>query len=247
MLGSDTGSDTSEKDTTLILFSGTHILCLLGRILHCSTLPCFAYSQPRHPHSATPKQVWIDGIPQLEKPTFSPKPSTSQTIPKTPNFDAETKEAIKYEGLQPLTPKQKRKDVIFANVTSVWQKDNGVVSQIYAANAGESAFVLVKSGRIECVGPWETCVRRQSLDADIETIDLEGGSLSPGLVSFGAHLGLVEIEAEDSANDGVIYDMYSGKKVPKVIGGQEAVIHAVDGLSFGGRNMLYAFVFNSFA
>jgi hypothetical protein len=69
-------------------------------------------------------------------------------------------------------------------------------------------------------------------------IDLMDGSLSPGLVSFGAHLGLVEIEAESSANDGVIYDMYRGK-VPEVIGGQEAVIHAIDGLSFGGRDTLY--------
>ena len=33
---------------------------------------------------ATPRQVYIDGIPQLEKPQELNKPSKFQTLPKTP-------------------------------------------------------------------------------------------------------------------------------------------------------------------
>jgi hypothetical protein len=67
---------------------------------------------------------------------------------------------------------------------------------------------------------------------------LKGGVLAPGLTSFGAHLGLVEIRAEASTNDGAIYDAYAGA-VPEVVGGDEGVIRAIDGLSFGGRDTLY--------
>lgn len=70
-----------------------------------------------------------------------------------------------------------------------------------------------------------------------EIVDLEGGSLAPGLTTFGSPLGLVEIQMEKSTNDGVVIDPLMGK-VPSIVGGDEAVIRAVDGLQFEGRNTL---------
>jgi hypothetical protein len=51
---------------------------------------------------ATPKQVWIDGISQIESPFSSQKPAAFQKPPATPDFDREAYEAIKYDGLPPL-------------------------------------------------------------------------------------------------------------------------------------------------
>ena len=70
-----------------------------------------------------------------------------------------------------------------------------------------------------------------------EVMDLEGGSLAPGLTTFGSLLGLVEIQMEKSTNDGVVFDPLTGR-VPSIVGGDEAVIRAVDGLQFDGRNTL---------
>ncbi|CAE6466595.1 unnamed protein product [Rhizoctonia solani] len=67
-------------------------------------------------------------------------------------------------------------------------------------------------------------------------VDLAYGSLSPGFISFGAPLGLEEIEAESSTNDGRGLDPLFGEGVPEIAGGDELVIRAVDGLSFAGRS-----------
>ena len=68
-------------------------------------------------------------------------------------------------------------------------------------------------------------------------LDLEGGSLSPGLTTYGAPVGLEEINQEPSTADGVVPDPLLGS-VPKVAGGEGALIRAVDGLQFGGRDTL---------
>ena len=49
-----------------------------------------------HPLSlgATPKQVIIDGIPQLPTPYIVEKPDAFQVAPKVPNFDKEAKETV---------------------------------------------------------------------------------------------------------------------------------------------------------
>ena len=72
-----------------------------------------------HPLSlgATPKQVFIDGIAQLDDAFVSEKPAIFQKVPKTPNFDREAENAIKYDGLPPLAPEKTISGtVIFINV-----------------------------------------------------------------------------------------------------------------------------------
>ena len=66
-------------------------------------------------------------------------------------------------------------------------------------------------------------------------MNLKGGAISPGLMSFGSPLGLEEIEAESTTSDGVIYDPLI-KGVPDIVGGDTALIRSVDGLSFATRH-----------
>jgi len=60
----------------------------------------------------------------------------------------------------------------------------------------------------------------------------------PGLVSFGAPLGLTHIPGEASTNDGLVFDPLS-MKVPEIIDG--TVIKAADGLLFATRDALLAY------
>lgn len=62
---------------------------------------------------------------------------------------------------------------------------------------------------------------------------------SPGLVSFGSPLGLQDIEGEASTYDGYVLNPLVDK-VPEVAGGADAIIRAVDGLQYAGRDALYA-------
>ena len=68
-------------------------------------------------------------------------------------------------------------------------------------------------------------------------IDLQGGSIAPGLISYGTNLGLEEISAESTTSDGVAGDVLTGS-IPGLLGA-DALVKAVDGLQFSTRNALY--------
>jgi hypothetical protein len=183
-----------------------------------------------HPLSlgATPKQVFIDGIPQLKSPHVINKPGALQHAPKVPDFDKEASKAVEYEGLPPLLPtKHTKRSVLFINVKTLFTAaDDTIRTESY-----ENGSVLVNNGRVVCSG-------QCTASHDAEIVDLQGGSLSPGLVSFGSPLGLQEIEAEPSTNDGAVLDLLTAT-IPKILqGGEGPVISAVDGLSFAGRSAL---------
>jgi len=73
--------------------------------------------------------------------------------------------------------------------------------------------------------------------AGVPIVDLEGGSIAPGLLSYGAHLGLEEISEEASTGDGVspapLVD-----SVPSLVGGDKYLPRAIDGLTFETRDAL---------
>ena len=193
---------------------------------------------------ATPRQVYVDGIPQLESPFSVQKPKKLQEAPKVPNFDKEAKDAIKHEGLPPLLTEKSRLtgDVLFTNVESVYMPVGSMIShsRLFRSVVDGEAFppsVLVQKGRITCMG---RCTQDKVMarTENVTIIDLEGGALSPGLVSFGAPLGLEEIQAEKSTNDGVVIDSLT-QVIPKILDdGEGGVVRAVDGLSFMGRDTL---------
>lgn len=191
-----------------------------------------------HPLSlgATPKQVFIDGISQLEHPFSAEKPEGFHKVPKTPNFDKEAAAAIKYEGLPPLIPEKSISGtVIFTNVTSMTiRSTEGRIVSAFETKGNELGVAVVEKGKVACAGLDARCA--SLLNAPhAEVVDLKGGAISPGLISFGSPLGLEEIDGESSTSDGYVFDPLS-KSVPGIVGGDGAVIHAADGLRFATRD-----------
>ncbi|KAJ7861358.1 hypothetical protein B0H14DRAFT_2741976 [Mycena olivaceomarginata] len=184
---------------------------------------------------ATPIQVFIDGIPQLHNASFSSKPDAFQHVPQTPSFEKEVRDTIAHEGLPPLAGRRATGTIAFVNVRSAWvRRADGIRS---LADAGETNLtVIVHGGRIACAGPSAAgaCAEFVSASA-VETVDLRGGALAPGLTSFGSDLGLSEIMLEPSTNDGPVFDPLT-VVVPSILG--HTTVRAVDGLQFGGRNTL---------
>lgn len=210
---------------------------------------------------ATPKQVWIDGIAQIEYPYISEKPTTFQSLPTTPNFEKEAKAAIEHQGLPPLTSSRAKPDtIVFTNVSSVYERTWPTIQEVFSARDGEPGVVVVRKGKIACFGSRHACFGSTStLDQPFESFNLQGGSiswvflssnhsiypnvfLSPGLVSYGSPLGLEEIQGEQSTHDGVVLDPLSSN-IPNLLAGNEVIL-AVDGLQFAGRDTLLVFIFD---
>ncbi|KAG7098629.1 hypothetical protein E1B28_000547 [Marasmius oreades] len=188
---------------------------------------------------ATPVQVFIDGIQQLYDPYVISKPEAFQETPKVPNFDKEAHEAVKYQGLPPLTPKTSSAEtVIFTNVKSVFTRSGAGVRKLFSFEEKGALGDVVRSGKITCSGQ---CVKDHFVEnADVLVVDLEGGSIFPALVSFGAPLGLEAINQEPSTNDGNVFDPLMSP-VPSILGGDSAVVRAVDGLQYNTRDALLAY------
>lgn len=188
---------------------------------------------------ATPKQVFIDGIAQLTSPHIVEKSSLLQKAPVTPNFDEAAKETLEYEGLPPLEAQKTISDstIAFINVKNVFTRNPDAIS-LSELTTGVST-VIVRSGEIVSICKDRTCDPNLT-PVNTTYIDLKGGSISPGLVSYGSNLGLAEIGMEDSTVDGSVYDALT-QDIPQVVGGDESVIRASDGLIFSTRNALLAY------
>ncbi|KAF8597516.1 hypothetical protein BDV93DRAFT_547903 [Ceratobasidium sp. AG-I] len=191
-----------------------------------------------HPLSlgATPQQVYIDGLPQLDDPAVLEKSHFLQTAPRPPSWDQEAKDTLASDGLPDLLVSKDKAEaahtIVFENVGLLMRDDD-------VQEFGRSGGVVVFShGNVTCVGHGSDCASYATSGA--KHVDLEHGSIVPGLVSFGAALGLVEIDAEGSTNDGSAPDGLEGG-VPKIAGGDDFVARAVDGLSFVGRDSLLAY------
>jgi hypothetical protein len=189
---------------------------------------------------ATPKQVFIDGIAQLTKPHVTPKPAAFQRAPETPDWDAEARDALKYEGLPPLEPRKRiSAAVLFTNVSALYVKDgaHGVQEQLLAQGA-QPGVVLVDGGAVVCAGT--SCASAlAALGGNAERVDLRGGAIAPGLTSFGSALGVEEIQGEPSTQDGAPPDALL-QAVPPLVAG--ALVRAADGLMYGTRNALLAYL-----
>ncbi|RPD56488.1 composite domain of metallo-dependent hydrolase [Lentinus tigrinus ALCF2SS1-7] len=195
---------------------------------------------------ATPQQVWIDGIPQLSPAHTVTKPAAYQQLPKVPNFDEEAKETLDYDGLPPLNPKSSYNGtVIFANVSSVFLRaaDGAGVTELPKSQRNEPLWAVVRRGKLVCTDVLSSHCVQSALrleDEQPRLIDLKGGSISPGLTTYGSALGLGEIMSEASTQDGIAPDLLSSG-APWLAGGSDALIHAADGLVFGTRHALLTY------
>ncbi|KIK32334.1 hypothetical protein CY34DRAFT_101749, partial [Suillus luteus UH-Slu-Lm8-n1] len=179
--------------------------------------------------AATPTQVYIDGIPQLSLPSrYVAKGPT--TPPRTPNFDSEKVASVAHEGIPPLEPRSVR-GALFVNVSGLYMRGEGSSGVMRVSE--QAGSVGVEDGRVVCVGQCSNFA-----EGAVDIIDLEGGTITPGLTSFGAPLGFVEIRLEPSTNDGRVHNPLDGD-LPTVLG--DTIMRAQDGLMFGGRNLLLAY------
>ena len=188
---------------------------------------------------ATPKQVFIDGIAQLTSPYIVKKSESLQKVPVTPNFDKEAEETLKHEGLPPLETQYSLSEstIVFTNVRSVLTREPNRLS--LTVQDTEDYSVIVRNGEILSMCKDMGC-DPNLISVNATYIDLKGGSISPGLVSYGSNLGLAEIGMEESTIDGAVYDSLT-QGVPKIVGGDTTVIRASDGLIFSTRNALLAY------
>jgi hypothetical protein len=198
---------------------------------------------------ATPVKVWIDGILQIPVPGSEGGHSGDvvvgkgkegpewREVPYVPDWDEERKNAVKWEGLPPLEGRKVQGRVVFRNVREVWTRtSDGGIAELLASDAGgEMATVVVERGKILCAGNATSC--RATAAAERDTVNLHGGSISPGLMSFGSPLGLEEIAGEPSTGDGGLYNAFTAD-VPRILGDAGGLVRALDGLQFGTRNAL---------
>jgi hypothetical protein len=182
---------------------------------------------------STPVQVYIDGIRQIDNPAIPSKPESSRQLPKTPDWEKEIKETLMFDGIPPLEGRRATGTVQFIGVKSVWTRGAQGLQQHFDGSANST--VVVRGGRIACLAEGDVFNVCQGFDHE-DVVDLEGGSLAPGLTSFGSKLGLSEIQHEPSTMDGPVFDPLT-MRVPDILG--NVMIRAVDGLQFGGRHSLY--------
>ncbi|KAF8805276.1 hypothetical protein BYT27DRAFT_7297664 [Phlegmacium glaucopus] len=196
---------------------------------------------------ATPRQVYIDGLAQLNDPHTLTKPSNFQSLPGRPNWDREAEEAVKWDGVPPLTEDANSmagKNVKIEGVKSAWQyATNGDIEALFddGDDGGDGRVIFVRDGQILCVDTGDGhCGEYESQEIG-RVVDLQGGSLAPGLTTYGSPLGLVEIRLESSTNDGLVHDPLVNGDMPSILGDHNTIIRAVDGLQFQGRNTLLAY------
>ncbi|EAU91444.1 amidohydrolase [Coprinopsis cinerea okayama7 len=193
---------------------------------------------------ATPAQVFIDGIPQLEEPQVTRKPHNFQRLPKVPNFDKEAAEVLKYDGLPPLEPKQSSEETtVFTNVKSVFKRTREGITSVLSVEEGDgTGVVVVTGGTMTCIGTHIACDIAAVNSGGIRPpiVDLDGGSIAPGFLTFGSPLGLQNIAAEASTNDGDILDPLVNS-LPNIMGGDTAIVRASDGLEFASRDAFLAY------
>ncbi|GAA5969186.1 hypothetical protein JCM21900_004720 [Sporobolomyces salmonicolor] len=208
-----------------------------------------------HPLSlgATPQQVWIDGVPQLEKPHPPPSPAedeierrngpASASLPESYDPLREQDDGFDFNG-EAGEGKEWVKEVKFVNVKEALlpskAKERGLVSLAEEEGIEGLFEVIVREGRVTCLQ--KTCKSEMSASRRIRVVDLNGGSLLPPFVGFGPALGLTEMISEKTTTDAPVYDpLFSGElSRTQQKWGPSVAVRAVDGISFGGKHLQVA-------
>lgn len=128
---------------------------------------------------ATPLQVFIDGVPQFEKPFNLSKPLTAPLEPSVYELAERQPAAVN--------------DVVFMGISRIQLPGH---EQIFDVN-GKNGHVVVADGKIVCTGECE-----HEISSTSKIVTLKDGHIAPPLTAFGSLLGLEEISAEKATSDG---------------------------------------------
>ncbi|KAK7001003.1 carbohydrate esterase family 9 protein [Favolaschia claudopus] len=196
---------------------------------------------------ATPVRVWIDGILQIPLPPRIDRDNAInegigkegeewRRFPSVPKWENERKKAIQWEGLPPLMPRKQGGNIVFLNVKNVWTREGAM--RPGSRSHSNLVHITVKGGRIVCFGDDAAC----PLESVEEYLDLDGGHIAPGMMTFGSSLGLEEISSEPSTGDGSPYNPFI-EPVPPILNDPAALASAAEALMFGTRSALTAYRF----
>lgn len=139
---------------------------------------------------ASPLQVWIDGTAQYEDPVELDKPLTA---PMTPNLSLNT-----------TNEETGQVDNVFFTG----------VSKVLLSNSDETTYtdtpfnVAISNGKISCIGACEAELKL-ARNPEGKIIHLKNGYLTDSFTAFGSTLGLNEIDAEASTDDGDNSNVFS--------------------------------------
>ena len=111
-------------------------------------------------------------------------------------------------------------NAIITGITHVYLDDSETVY-----SESQHAVAIVSHGALSCIGPCTSELAAQ--DPSTPIFNLANGYITPPLTAFGSALGVLEIDAEDDTQDG-----------PPL---SDGISRAVDGLSFGGKQVSTAF------
>ncbi|WFD19702.1 hypothetical protein MCAP1_001938 [Malassezia caprae] len=190
----------------------------------------------RHPlHlGATPTAVFVDGRPEfdvLHPSGPAPSGSKPQQAPSVAQFQDEIARVLNasdaiadQRALAFPTALQRVPDMVLHNISRAYLREEGRIRE----QNGTGLVLVFAQGQVRCVGD-ESCLA--SAPAHAHHKHVQGGVVLPGLVSYGATLGLSDIPSEASASNG---------KDPAESPAEQSVSRAVDGLVFGGHDLLRA-------
>lgn len=217
---------------------------------------------------ATPVEVVIDGVVQLGEHAPVPRPdlprdegetqvknsTPAPAAPRGGNFSVDIErvkgsydEIIAFDKLafpsaKPPTPNC----TVFTNVSqrffrrprSSGDSNSRVSSTSFASSSGR---IVVANGKVLCSG--ESCTSSVCHSSSITTIDARGGTVLPGITSYGSNLGLTDIVSESETSDGYTLDPVSSPNAilstPEYLRSWPTA-RAVDGLQWGGHDLVRA-------
>jgi imidazolonepropionase-like amidohydrolase len=196
----------------------------------------------KHPLAlgAKPLEVIIDGTRQQLKvkdesyASSSSKSKADDELPYPADYSAEIKRVansgptiVAWESTGFPVPKRMVSSLRLFNVSQVYSLAGEKGEQkITSTSIRQNESVFLSGGKVSCVGDKTTCP--DSAFAE-EHIDLNGGTVIPGIIAFGSNLGLTDIVAEPATKDGAAEALITSNTA-----------RAVDGLRLGGNDLRFA-------
>lgn len=194
----------------------------------------------RHPLElgATPAQVIIDGVPQLEH--ARPTGESAPPAPPSADYAAEiarvehSRDAILAD-VEPAFPSPATavESVVLYNVSTMYQGQRGrIIARDY-----DDGLAVYARGTAACIGEAAQCLH--AIPPDATHIDLAGGVIMPGITAFSstAALGLEVIPSEHSTTDGQLRRPSRDAAVDVGSIGARLVPRAADGLVWGSHEL----------
>lgn len=161
----------------------------------------------RHPLQlgATPVAVYVDGVSQLGK-AYASGGETFKTrdAPPSVNYTHEFQrvrnesDAIVLDRAHAFSePVTEALTVVLRNVSRVFQRVN---NSIHVQDFDSDGTLVYANGRITCLDTYYVC--QDQVPPHARNVHLHGGTVLPGLTSYGSTLGLSDIPSESSASNG---------------------------------------------